>query len=81
MKHLADNFDVAELPSDKCLGEVVEHGGEVRLVFDHLRKVFHSQRNHKFPRCQLLRSESCPGFRLVLRAAKFDVCDKHGECN
>ena len=59
MKHLADNFDVAELPSDKCLGEVVEHGGEVRLVFDHLRKVFHSQRNHKFPRCQLLRSESC----------------------
>ena len=44
MKYLADNFDVAELASDKCLGEVVEHRGEVRLVFYHLREVFHSQR-------------------------------------
>ena len=58
MKHLADNFDVAELPSYKCLGEVVEHRCEVRLVFDHFGEVFHSQRK-RFPRSQLLRSEKC----------------------
>ena len=59
MKYLADNFDVAELASDKCLGEVVEHGGEVRLIFYHLREVFHSQWNH-LPRSQLFRSGRCP---------------------
>ena len=34
-KHLAHNFDVAELAGDKSLREVVEHRGEVRLVLDH----------------------------------------------
>ena len=68
IKYLADNFDVAELPSDKRLGEVVKHGREVRLVFYHFGEVFHSQRNHFPRRSQLLRSESCRSLILVLKA-------------
>ena len=70
--YLADNFNVTKLPSDERLGEVVEHRGEVCLVFDHFREVFHSQRSHFPRRSQLLRSESCRGLRLAFKCLGLD---------